>query len=520
MGTRLCGGGPRLVDLLPIYFEMVKYIFSLLVGVLATIVPADIMAVNVESVAGRLSSMVSNPDGVTELTLSGSVNAADLDFIDSKMTNLKVLDMSNVTIEAYDGTRLRGLSMHPAGMIPATMFSSSKIKSLKLPAKGQLTLGDAAFAGSAIESVTLGSNVVSMGHGVFSSCQSLTDATISTDALGQGAFSNCKSLTKVTFTVATSLPAYAFSDCTALTQVNGSDKFTEIDTRAFSGCTALQSMTFGKGLVSIGDRAFAGAGLVRIDLSPCSSLTTVGDWAFAQMPALESLDLGDPQTVGTGFVFECPKLKNLVFSDRATEIPDYAYTKNTSMDTTYMFNPDVTHIGRQSLSGLSQVTTLTLPPALESLGDQAMENMTSLGTLTLSATAVPSTGSDVWAGINQKAVALLVPTELTDAYRGADQWKEFTIFGISGIDDAVSDSDGESALLRAAFIGDLLVVEYMNMDISTIGIYDIDGRMLDSKAATPDGFVAFDATRLGSATVFILTATDSQGITAAIKITR
>lgn len=465
-------------------------------------------AVSVVSTPGNLHTLVSNPATTTELTLIGSINAADLDFIDTEMTALHTLDLSAVEIVAYSGSRLRGSSTHAAATIPARCFVGSPITSLTLPGSESLSIGEAAFAGAAIKSLTLGANVVSMGTGAFSGCTDLTSVTISANALAEGAFSGCTALTTVSFTTDVALPDYAFSDCTALATVNGSNKLYTIGNHAFANTGALSAVAFGSDLTAIGDEAFLQSGITDIDLSPCADLNSVGERAFAQMPTLKSIDLGNAVTVGAGVVFDCPALEQVNYSTRATVVPDYAYTKDTALDTVGIFTENISEIGAYALSGLSQVTTITLPSSLTFIGDHAMENMTGLQTINIAITTAPATGEAVWSGVNQAEVALVVPAEAYDSYTSADQWRDFDVRKPSGIADTATDS----ATLRVRFDGEMLIIDFGSIAASTVALYDIAGAKLSADTPVVEQQAAVSTAHIAVNQPFIVVAATPEGL--------
>ncbi|MCM1033593.1 MAG: leucine-rich repeat domain-containing protein [Odoribacter sp.] len=496
---------------------MAKSLISLLSMFLSGIATAG--AVVVEATPGNLASVVADYQQVSALTIKGSINAVDLDFIDTSMPALRTLDLSEVSIVAYSGNRLRGVSEHKAGRIPSSIFVSSRIEKLILPASGSISIGDAAFAGSALRSIELPANIAEMGIGAFSNCAELTEVSISTSNIGEATFAGCPILASVSINVPLAVPAYAFNACPSLAAVIGSDKVESIGSRAFALCGVLSEFSFGRNLTDIGAEAFIEAGLTDVDLADCRELESVEDWAFARMPNLKSVNLGSARTLGAGIVFECPELVDMHFSDRAAVVPDYAYTKNVSMDTTVMFNPDVTHIGRHALSGLTQVSTITLPPALEYVGDAAMENMTGLSTINLGVSQVPATGENVWAGVDQTNVDLYVPEEAVDNYRATPQWQEFRITGVSGITDV--ESPVADAVIRACFDGNMIIVEYTGIDLTAVTVYDVDGtQMLPSVSADASGRMIIDATSLPARSVYLIVARINGAGPASIKIAK
>lgn len=494
---------------------MGKYISSLLAAAALGCLSAS--AIMVETTPGNLKSLLDNPSQLTELTVTGSINAVDLDFIDTSMPALVTLDLSGTKIMPFKEYRLRGLSSHPGATIPERIFVGSKIKTLRLPSQKDLVIGAAAFAGSAIEIIDLSGPIATVGDGAFTGCTSLKTVTLGQARLGQGAFAGCTSLSLVDVTAPVAVPDLAFSGCTALADVKGSTNITSIGNRSFSNCKGLRSFDFSSSLTSIGSEAFAAGGLESVDLSSASALQSVGEWAFAAMPSVKAVNLGQALTVGRGVVFNCPSLVSFTFSSAATAVPDMAFAKDTAIDTTGIFNRNVTHIGDYALSGLSHITTITLPSTLEYIGDHAMEGMTSLSDIHISQTEVPALGEGVWDGIDPSKVNVSVPEQALEAYRSTPVWQDFNIYGVSG----VTDAPAAVAVLRARFIGDNLTVEFAGVELRTVTLYDIEGRALASATVEGrDGSLTLDASGLQRGAVAVVAATTADGHVSSIKMAK
>ena len=97
----------------------------------------------------------------------------------------------------------------------------------------------------------------------------------------------------------TEINQYAFQDCSGLTSIDLSNctSLTSIENHAFYGCSGLTSLTLPSSLTSIGSYAFLGcSGLTSIDLSNCTSLTSIGEYAFYHCGNLDSITF--PNTTG------------------------------------------------------------------------------------------------------------------------------------------------------------------------------------------------------------------------------
>ena len=130
-------------------------------------------------------------------------------------------------------------------------YGNYKITSITIPSN-VTSIGYCAFwSCSSLTSVTFeeGSQLSSIGVGAFISCTSLTSITIpsSVTSIGRSAFVNCSNLTSVTFEEGSQLSSIgesAFSRCSSLTSITIPSSVTSIDHGAFYNCTSLTSVTF------------------------------------------------------------------------------------------------------------------------------------------------------------------------------------------------------------------------------------------------------------------------------------
>lgn len=469
---------------------------------------------------GSLSSTLTDTS-IDKLEISGSINAADLRFIAEldvdddgapvlkNLPNLVSLDLSKATVKECNDIFVGNGSIHAANTIPTGIFAGTPLKSIVLPSSDGLVILHGAFAGSALETVNIPSTVASVGDGAFAGCKSLKSAVIGANSLGKGVFSNCDALKTVEFTKPVDVPENAFYGCTSLETVKGD--ITAAGDRAFAKCPALTSISFSV-IYAIGREAFMQSGLESVNLSG-APVESVGEWAFAMMPNLKSLNLGNASQMGQAVAFACPRL--VEFKTAGVDLADFALTKSLAFESLTV--PEgVENIGRYALSGLSGVKTVTLPSSLEMLDDHAMENMTALDTIYTNTTVVPALGEDVWAGVSQKDVTLTVPEIVIDDFKNADQWQNFNIISEEtlSIDDVAGDSDLTN--LRARIDGDDLIVETDGVEIDNLMIYNPAGQLLI--AVEPmDSTIIVNIAGFGTR-LYIIHAALADGRTASLKL--
>ena len=109
-----------------------KKIFFILFSAAAAVTCS---AMAVESTPGGLSALVGENTQETSLTVTGSIDASDLDFIASEMTKLESLDISGASIVAYEGKALRnGNFTSSANVLQSYALFGITAKSIALPA--------------------------------------------------------------------------------------------------------------------------------------------------------------------------------------------------------------------------------------------------------------------------------------------------------------------------------------------------------------------------------------------------
>lgn len=446
-------------------------------------------ALTVNTVPGGLRSQVGDGAAdVTSLTVTGSVDASDLEFVNYELPALQTLDLSAATIAPYTGARLMsGRSASLADEVPDYAFTGSHATSITLPAsvKG---IGEGAFAASAITTINIPAGVTSIGTAAFADCAALETIKLPDGllTLGKGAFRNC----------------------TALNRAELGASLASVPERAFAGCSTLNTVFFPEKIREIGPMSFYGTDLINLAISKCPELRTVGDWAFADCRKLTNIYLPSTSLViGKGSFFSDGALTaDLSAIVRGAEsIPSYAFAGNESMTVTKFEDTRLAEIGDYSLRGLSNVDTLTLPASLEYIGTQGMagwNGLTSLDARNLGE-KVPELGNDVWLGVAQGDVKLVVTTPQSALFSEAPQWQNFAIHILdpSAIDEIAAD--GASGDVRGYIAGDLLTLESTGAEILGFQLYDLQGRMIAVPQPAPSHTVTVGLESVGTPVVVV-----------------
>ena len=422
-----------------------RKLFFLLLLAAATALGSQ--ALTVQNTAGQLSQLVSDTQ-ITELTVTGTMDARDFLYITNELTELTSINLSQVNIVPVEnGTMLYGtVSSYPANEVPRTAFFGKKLTSVVLPASIE-SVGYAAFAGCyQLRSVTFPASLTNIGDYAFAG-SALTSVSVpsTVEVVGKGAFARCESLTSATID-GSFIDDFIFLGDIQLSQVTLGPSVRYISKGMFNGCTALKTITVDPtcSISRIDDEAFINSGLENIDLNALG-VGTIGEWALAQTQ-LTNIELANGMTqLGEGALAHNSLLENVILPGMGHDYPsnsprraphrphtlaainDYTFAGDGALNAGNLLRNGVTTIGNYALYNVSaEIDTMWLPSTVAYLGDMAMAGMTGMKVLQTDATEVPALGNDVWAGVDQPSVPLIAPdNESTEMYKAADQWMNF-----------------------------------------------------------------------------------------------
>ncbi len=222
------------------------------------------------------------------------------------------------------------------------------------------TIGVSAFSWRKdLRSIEIPESVISIENSAFEECRSLIEITIpaAVASIGERAFDYCTSLENVNFgdnSALTSIGTEAFEYCIALQKITIPAGVALIGDRVFAYCSDLQSISvaeknthycsiegvlYNKGktellqapgviqsveipdsVILIGDHAFANTSLVNVNFGKNSSLTTIGDFAFAACNSLKEITIPAGVTsIGKYAFASCSSLTTIHFQGTASQ---------------------------------------------------------------------------------------------------------------------------------------------------------------------------------------------------------
>ena len=273
--------------------------------------------------------------------------------------------------------------------------------------------------------------------------------------IGDKAFYDCDNLAGIIIpNTVDILGASCFEGCTALTQAILGDSITEILGSCFRDCSALPKITIPAAVERIGNNVFEGCtSLANVTIADRDSVLTLGynkayyssedgEPMFADCP-LNAVYIGGNISYSTyasdGYspFYRNTSLESVTITDKETEISENEFYGCTNLKNVTL-GDGIEAIGSYAFSGCAALEDFTFGSSLDSIGKEAFSDCTAMTRL-VSRTAIPPVcGPQALDDINKWTCKLYVPDASIDAYKAADQWKEF-FFITTDIAHAVED---------------------------------------------------------------------------------
>lgn len=319
------------------------------------------------------------------------------------------------------------------------------VTSITLPSTLQ-TIGNTAFGDQAITSLVIPASVTSIGFGITSGCIHLTSLsveagnTVYTSPAGSNAIVNPATHTLLAGTPVTVIPndittigKEAFEGFHNMTSITIPGSVTTLQEEAFNYCIKPRSLYIPASVTSIHATAFNSCRFTSIVVDPAN-------------PVYESPNNCNAiiQKGTTNLIKAC---ETTVIPANITTICDNAYNDNDSIRTLVLHN-GITTIGKEVFLSCDNLQQITLPENLETIGNSTFSaciNLTSidlpatvtsvgmlcfngcrnLTSITSRAITPPSAGMMAFNGVN-KSIPVYVPAASVNAYKAANEWKNFT----------------------------------------------------------------------------------------------
>ena len=276
-----------------------------------------------------------------------------------------------------------------------------------------------------ITTVTIESNVTTIGESSFASCTNLTSVTIpaTVTSIGYDAFGGCTKMES--FNVAEGNANYASEDGVLFNK----DKTTLIQ---YPAGKEANPYTIPSTVTAIGENAFIGCAKLASVTIP-ANVTSIGNFAFSGCTSLASV------TIPAG----------------VTSIGAYTFSVCTSLaSVTFAAGSALTSIGYNAFYNCTNLGSVTIPASVTTIGNSAFFYCNSLASVIINATTPPALGSSAFEG-NATDRKIYVPSASVGTYKNATNWITYKddILAIPTVASGNCGTEGHESEVRWEIIG-------------------------------------------------------------------
>lgn len=334
-------------------------------------------------------------------------------------------------------------------------FANQKALTSVIIPNSVTSIGECAFyICEKLTSVTMGNSVASIGEEAFYCCEiESIDIPSSMTTIGRGAFKRC-GLTSVNIpNSVTTIEDEAFGSCYNLSCIDIPNSVTTIGQKAFKSCYKLTSVKIGSGVTCIQENAFEYCNdLKSVDI------TDIEAWCRIQFGDPES----NPITWTQHLYLNGEEITDLIIPEGITSINDYAFYYCWGL-TSVTIPEGVTSINDNAFWHCKNMTSIIIPNSVTSIGNDALEYCYHLTNIYCYAEQVPTVEKTTFYNSNCGGATLHVPAAAIDAYKNAEQWKDF------GNIVALTDDDPKPTEIE---------VPKATQQSIVVEIYDLGGRCI------------------------------------------
>ncbi|EAY19153.1 surface antigen BspA-like [Trichomonas vaginalis G3] len=306
----------------------------------------------------------------------------------SNCKRLKEADLSNIVVDA----------------VPAMSFENcSSLGEISFP-DYQLIIGERAFSGIAIQSLTLPTTISYISTGSFQNCKKLKILQLSNimfDEIPDYAFGGCSSLSKIVFTQGAlklgagslsgtaitklifpnsiySIGNYLLKGCSKLQEVDLSDSpFTTIPKGLFKDCISLKKVVWPLQTFYLSDECLYNTAFTNFTLPiNCEKL---GNFSLAFNRHLSSVNISNLKTqIGSHLLYQCTNLSEIILPENLEySLPEFTFSGTLIKNVT--FDRRIKGIGVGCFEGCTELEIINISHVrLDELPERLCRNCSSL----------------------------------------------------------------------------------------------------------------------------------------------
>ena len=333
-------------------------------------------------------------DALASIELPASLQTIDASALDAGgLTEIKV-QTGNTHFEAAEGV------LYNKGKTALLRYPRKKPGTTFTVPASVTTIGEYAFAVSALTDVTLPDGLQTIGEGAFGGCTALKSVTLPAGLkeIEKNAFGGCETLTSINLPEGLkTIGEGAFNECTALKSITIPKKVETIGDNAFQRCTGLKDVTvFWNTPLTIPPGVFDG-------ITPPTSVTLhvpagtgeayQGNAVWGEL-TIEELPWGDFDT-GLHWAYDAATHSLTITNptpDSPQPMPNFADQDNQPWKAyrdeiqKVTIGAGVSAVGECAFTSFGSLTSINLPEGLEKIGNSAFGECEKLASITLPST--------------------------------------------------------------------------------------------------------------------------------------
>lgn len=413
----------------------------------------------IKTTPGSLYSSISKKaTSITKLTLTGCIDARDFKTMRDAMPALTDVDLSNVTIVAYNGTggtidqsrayRANEIPDDALNIIPC--HGQNLIKSFILPTS-TISIGGFAFGNCKyLTTINIPSSVSEISNIAFDACPASIDVdpkNLNYSSVDGVLFNKIKTtiihcpISKAgNYTIpssVTSIGNMAFKDCLKLTTLKIPSSVKIIESYAFIECRGLTEVFIPQSVTAIESDAFLNCGAsINVDPNNRNYSSVNGDLFNKSQTTLIHCLISkngnftiptSVNTIGRYAFSDCNKLTGITIPTSVTTIELGAFNACGGL-TEIIIPSSVTSIEYQTFNFCIGLRSVVIPASVISIDIYAFTECSNLSSIYVySISPVNLNNSiDVFYNVDKNKCILYVPFGSKAQYATAIQWKDFT----------------------------------------------------------------------------------------------
>ncbi len=322
-------------------------------------IPETVQTIYDYAFSGTAITSIIIPASVTEIGVGA--------FKDSALSSITIEgeSLAGIAADTFNGTNLTTIAL-PASVTKIGSYAFANTLLINIDLSNVISIESYAFSNCLqLKNVTTTAALNSVGDYVFEGCASIDTITFhAVEVMGEGVFANSGVKTVIFGDETTTMGTYTFaSPRTRIVMVEG--EAINANVYNFAGLKNLKKVVIGSGITTIPDYAFYNCtALEEVDLG---GVVEIEDFAFAGCKKLATINLGKVKTIGEMAFYNCKSLGEVALSSART-IGAGAFAMYGDVGgVTSLSIPVAVAIGYSAFEGTS-ITTVTLPSTLGELG--------------------------------------------------------------------------------------------------------------------------------------------------------